>query len=129
MVRVRRTNTNTRRTTLHQVRRNRRSRRTFYPIITLDNDIISPNPEIIDLESQSPEHQIPLIILEPEIIDLQEDTENIIPLTQPSTSNHYTSPGLVEGPIDGYSNCSTISLTSNNHHSQGLQQIGSKTQE
>jgi len=69
---------------------------------------------MVDLESQSPEPQIPFIILEQEIKDLQEDTENIIPLTQPSTSNHYTTPGLVEGLIDGWSNCSTISLTSNN---------------
>jgi len=57
MVRTRRTNPNARQAVLHRVQRNRRSRRLPHTVITLDNDIIIPTPEIIDLEPQSSEPQ------------------------------------------------------------------------
>jgi len=80
------------------VRRDKQSRRTFFPIITLENETIAPTPEIIDLEPQSP---IPIITIE-------EESHEIIPVPH----NQYSSSNLVEGITEDWSNCSTISLNS-----------------
>lgn len=98
MVRVRQGNFNTRRNILRRVRRNRQTRRTFFPIITLENEIIAPVPEIIDLEPQSP---IPIITIE-------EESHEIIPVPH----NQYSPSNLVERITEDRSNCSTISLNS-----------------
>jgi len=120
MVRVRRTDSNTRQEILHCVQRNRRSRRLPHTIITLDNDIITPTPEIIDLEPRSSEVPVPLLILEQEIIEIQENTDDTITLTQPSTDSQYTAPGMIEEFPDNLSDCSTVSLNSNNPLAQRI---------
>jgi len=126
MVRAWRTNPNARQAVLHRVQRNRRSRRLPHTVITLDNDIIIPTPEIIHLEPQSSKPQIPLIILEQEIVEIQENTDDIITLTQPSADNQYTASGIIEEFPDNLSNCSTISITSNNSLTQGTNKLGAK---
>jgi len=80
------------------VRRDRQTRRTFFPIINLENETIAPTPEIIDLEPHSP---IPIFTIE-------EESHDIIPVPY----NQYSTSNLVEGITEDWSHSSTISINS-----------------
>jgi len=111
MVRVRRANQDTRQTpsireTSRHIRRNRRTQRLPHTIVSLDNEIITPTPEIIEIDSLPSEDPLPFSIPEPEVIEIQERTDTPIDIfvsTTSSTEDHYFIPAPREDFPDNIS--------------------------
>jgi len=110
MVGVRHANQGTQQTpsfreTSRRIRRNRRTRRLPHTIVSRNNEIITPTPEIIYIDSSPLEDPLPFSIPEPEVIEIQEHTDPPVDIFVPTTStqDHYSTPAPREDFPDNIS--------------------------
>lgn len=128
MVRVRRANPGTRQTPSIReapgcIHRNRHTQRLPHTIVSLENEIITPTPEIIEIDPQPLEDLLPFSTPDPEVIEIQEhiDTQiDIFVSTTSSTEDHYSILASTEDFPDNLSKYSTASLDFSNPLTQRI---------